>query len=63
MADMTPPVEYLVSVSALCKDPHLVSRVAEVFARAGAGIALEGLSISINITELEVQPEGVDENP
>lgn len=55
--------EYLVSLNAICKDPHMVSKVAEVFARAGVGLTLEGLTVTMNMTELELQQEGVDEQP
>lgn len=55
--------EYLVSLNAISKDPHMVSRVAEVFARAGVGLTLEGLTVTMNMTELELQQEGVDEQP
>lgn len=53
--------EYLVSLNVITKYPHLLSKIAEVFARAGTGLTLEGLTVSMNMTELEPTTEGVDE--
>lgn len=55
--------EYLVSLNAITKDPHLLSKVAEVFARAGSGLTLEGLTINMNMAELEPTTEGVEDPP
>lgn len=53
--------EYIVSINVICKNPHLVSKVSEVFARAGAGLTLEGLTVCMNMAELEA--ERIEENP
>lgn len=55
--------EYLVSLNVITKEPHLLPRIAEVFALAGAGLVLEGLTVSMNMTELEPTTEGVEEPP
>lgn len=40
-----------------------MSRVSEVLARAGAGLALEGITININMAELEASSEEVGDQP
>lgn len=52
--------EILISLTVLCSDSYLVAKVSEVLARAGTGLALEGLSISMNMTEIVADQEGVE---
>lgn len=58
---MEPEKEYLVSLNVACKQPHELNRISEVLARAAAGLTLEGLTVSMNMTELEPLQEGVEE--
>lgn len=53
--------EYLVSLNVMCKNAHHLSRIAEVLGRAGAGLTLEGLTVSMNMTELEADSADVEE--
>lgn len=55
--------EYLVSLNVMTKDPHNLSRVAEVLARAATGLTLEGLTVNMNMTELDSEQEEVEEQP
>lgn len=53
--------EIIVSLSVICKDGHLLTRISEVLSRAGMGLAMEGLLVSMNMSQLDNDQEGVEE--
>lgn len=57
----TEEANILVSLSVICKDPHLLTKVSEVLSRAGMGLALEGLMVSMNMAQLDSEQEEVGE--
>lgn len=45
--------EIIVSLNVVCKDPHLLTKVSEVISRAGLGLALEGLLVSMSMSQYD----------
>jgi hypothetical protein len=50
----------VVSATIVTKYPEHITRAAEVLARALAGLALEGISVGLNIGQTEDEDEGED---
>lgn len=45
--------EIIVSLNVVCKDLHLLTKVSEVISRAGLGLALEGLLVSMSMSQYD----------
>lgn len=52
--------EVIVSLNVICKEPHLLTKVSEVLSRAGMGLALEGLMVNMNMSQLDGDQEEVE---
>lgn len=55
--------EILVSLSVMCRNPYQVQKVAEVLARAGTGLALDGIMVSMSMAEVSAEQEDIGEQP
>lgn len=55
--------EIMVTLSVLCKTPEEAVKASEVLSRAGVGLALESLSVSINLIDTTEDEEEEVERP
>ena len=53
--------ETVISVMVICANQEIVLKVSEVLHRACAGLALEGLSVSMNFTPMIQETENENE--
>lgn len=50
--------ELCIGMTVITGEPALVTRTLEVFARAAAGLALEGLHVSVHASTIDDESEG-----
>lgn len=59
--DSDSQAEIMLNLSLLCKNSFDALKAGEILARAATSLALEGMAVNLNITQIEPDPEGVEE--